>query len=144
MIRVLAVLLGAGLVLSACGSISASQAMTNWVVQSGFIANAKSLTNDAKHSALALRDPSTSDASLRTVCAVLDLETEQANAALPTPDNQATTLLSRALNTLGAGAVECYGASSNVATRARALRSLSNGAADLAEASARVANVIAP
>jgi len=143
-IRVVAVLLGAGLVLSACGSISASQAMTNWATQSGFVANAKSLTTDAKHSALALRDPSTSSASLRTVCAVLDLETEQANAALPTPDSQSTNLLSKALNTLGAGAVECYGASSNVAKRARALRSLSSGAAYLAEAAARVATVRTP
>jgi hypothetical protein len=113
--------------------------MTNWVAQNGFGANDKTLTNDAKHAATALRDPSTSAASLHTVCAVLDLETQQENAALPTPDAQATTLLSKAFDTLGAGATECYGASSDVAKRARALRSLSNGAALLAEASARVA-----
>jgi hypothetical protein len=143
-IRVAAVLLGAGLLLSACGSISASKAMTNWVAQNGYVANVKTLTNDAKHAALALRDPSTSSASLHTVCAVLDLETEQENSALPTPDNQATTLLSKALNTLGAGAVECYGASFDVAKRAKAVRSLSNGVAYLAEASARVASVSMP
>jgi hypothetical protein len=113
--------------------------MTNWATQNGFGANVKSLTNDAKHAAIALRDSSTSAASLHTVCAVLDLETQQENAALPTPDSQATTLLSKAFNTLGAGAVECYGASSNEARRTRALGSLSNGAALLAEASARVA-----
>jgi hypothetical protein len=143
-IRLVAALLGVGLFLSACGSISASQAMSSWVAQSGYVANAKSLANDAKHSALALRDPSTSNASLHTVCAVLDLETEQANAALPTPDSQATNLLSKALNTLGAAAVECYGASSSAAKRARALRSLSSGAGYLAEASARVTTVTTP
>jgi hypothetical protein len=118
--------------------------MTNWATQSGYVANAKTLTSDAKHAALALRDPSTSNASLHTVCAVLDLETEQANSALPTPDNQATTLLSKALNTLGAGAVECYGASTTVAKRTKALRSLSSGARYLAEASARVTTVATP
>jgi hypothetical protein len=143
-IRVVAVLLGAGLLLSACGSVSASKAMTTWVAQSGYVANAKTLTNDAKHAALALRDTSTSSASLRTVCAVLDLETEQANAALPTPDNQSTNLISKALSDLGAGAVECYGASSNVAKRAKALVSLSSGVGYLAEASARVAGVATP
>ena len=118
--------------------------MSNWVAQNGYVANARTLTNDAKHAALALRDPSTSSASLHTVCAVLDLETEQENSALPTPDSQATTLLSNAFTKLGAGAVECYGASFDVAKRARALRSLSSGVAYLAEASARVASVMTP
>lgn len=144
MIRVVALLLAAGLLLSACGSISASKAMANWATQNGYTANVKTLTNDAKHAALALRDPSSSSASLHTVCAVLNLETEQENSALPTPDNQATNLISKALNTLGAGSVECYGASSNVAKRARALRSLSSGVLYLSEASARVASVATP
>jgi hypothetical protein len=118
--------------------------MTNWATQNGYVANTKTLTTDAKHAALALRDPSTSSASLHTVCAVLDLETEQENAALPTPDNQSTNLISKALDDLGAGAVECYGASSNVAKRAKALASLSSGVGYLAEASARVASASTP
>jgi hypothetical protein len=118
--------------------------MTTWAAQNGYTANVKTLTSDAKHAALALRDPSTSNASLHTVCAVLDLETEQENAALPTPDNQATNLISKALNTLGAASVECYGASSNVTKRAKALRSLTSGVSFLAEASARVASVATP
>jgi len=118
--------------------------MTTWATQSGFVANTKSIRSDVKHAATALRDSTSSNALLRTVCAVLDLDTEQANAALPTPDGQATNLMSKAFAALGAGAVECYGASTNVARRAKALLSLSSGAAYLAEASARVASVTTP
>jgi len=118
--------------------------MSTWASQSSYFANTKTLTNDAKHSATALRDVSMSSASLRTVCAVLDLQTEEVNAALPTPDNQATNLLSKALDDLGAGAVQCYGAASNGAKRAKALRNLTSGVGYLAEATARVANVATP
>lgn len=144
MIRVIGVLLVAGLLLGACGSISASKALTAWVVQSGYLSTAKSLTNDAQRSANALKIASTSNVDLHTVCAVLDLETEQANSSLPTPDNQATSLLSRAYTNLGAGASECYGAAAYVAKRAKALHSLTSGVSYLAEASARIASASTP
>jgi len=134
----------AGLLLSACGSISAASAMTSWVTQSGYIANNKQLERDAANAATALEDATSSSAELRTVCAVLDLESEQANSSLPTPDGQATNLLSRAYDTLGAAANECYGARANAASRAKALASLSRGVGGLAEASARITSVTTP
>ncbi len=143
MIRGLGVLLVAGVLLGACGSISASSAMSSWVTQSGYAANNHQLEEDAAHAATALEDADSSSAELRTVCAVLDLESEQANSSLPTPDNQTTNLLGRAYDTLGAAANRCYDAGANAALRTKALASLSRGAADLAEASARIESVTA-
>ena len=45
----------AAVVLSACGSISGASAMTSWVVQSGYVSNAKALARDAAQSANAQR-----------------------------------------------------------------------------------------
>jgi hypothetical protein len=78
---------------------------------------------------------------LHTVCAVLYLETEEANAALPTPDHQTTTLLGKAYNNLGAGANVCYDAANNVTQRDRALAYLTKGVAQLSEASARITSI---
>jgi hypothetical protein len=143
-IKVVGVVLVAGLVLSACGSVSVTAAMSKWVSQSGYVANNHTILNDARHSANALRHAAMTTLDLHTVCAVLYLETEQANSALPTPDRQTTTLLGRAYNNLGAGANVCYDAANNEAKRARALQYLTLGVAELSEASARVASVTAP
>ena len=56
MIRRVATLLAAGLLLCACGSVTPGVAMAGWVKQSGFNANARSLFQDAKNSAKDLRD----------------------------------------------------------------------------------------
>ncbi len=144
MIRALGALLVGGLLLSACGSISSATALTSWVVQSSFLSSAKALVTDAQHSAGQLKSLSSSDADLHTVCGVLLVDTESANASLPTPDGRATTLLSKAYTNLGAGANECYGASSNVSARAKALASMTLGLADLSEASARIASASTP
>lgn len=144
MIRAFAVLLIAGLLLGACGSIDASSAMATWVSQSGYRSTVKSIASDAQHAATALRAASTSSAELHTVCGVLLVDTESANASLPTPDDQVTNLLSTAYTDLGAGANECYGAAQNVASRARALTSLTRGDGALVEASARIASVATP
>jgi hypothetical protein len=143
-IRTLGVLLTAGLLLSACGSISGASAMTSWVVQSGYVSNAKALAKDAAQSANALRSPSTSTAGLHTVCGVMDYDAESLNASLPTPDTQSTNLLAKALNTLGAAANECYDAGSSVSARAKALATDATGVADLAEASARITSAATP
>jgi hypothetical protein len=142
-IRALGALLVGGLLLSACGSISAATALTSWVVQSSYLSSAKTLGSDARHSADVLVNPTTSNADLHTVCGVLLVDTESANASLPTPDGRATTLLSKAYTSLGAGANECYSASSNARARAKALGSLTSGLADLSEASARIASASA-
>lgn len=131
-------LVGAGMVLSACGSISIATAMTKWVNDSAFVANNKTLIGDIDHSASALKNESTSSEDLHTVCGVLYYDTESANASLPTPDAQATKLLSRAYTALGDAANVCYIAAGNPARHAESLRYLSKGLADLAEGSARV------
>jgi hypothetical protein len=140
-IRLLAALLLAGLLLSACGSISATKAMTKWVSESSYVSNNHTLLNDARHSDNALHDAAMTNLDLHTVCAVLYLETEEANAALPTPDHQTTTLLGKAYNNLGAGANVCYDAANNVTQRDRALAYLTKGVAQLSEASARITSI---
>jgi hypothetical protein len=115
--------------------------MAKWASQSSYVANNHTLLNDARHSASALRNASMTNLDLHTVCAVLYLESEEANAALPTPDQQTTTILGKAYNNLGAGANVCYDAANNTAQRTRALRYLTAGVADLSEASARIASI---
>lgn len=144
MIKQLSVLLVAGVLLAACGSISVSSAMVSWTTQSNYATNAKVLYVDAQHSANALRKPSISKAALHTVCGVLLVDSEAANSSLPSPDAQATKLLSGAYNDLGVGANQCYGAQSDLSSRSKALASLAKGAALLAEASARIAAASLP
>ncbi|MHB1208301.1 MAG: hypothetical protein ACYC1I_01175 [Acidimicrobiales bacterium] len=138
MIRRIGLLVIAGALLSACGTVSAVSAMRTWVDQSNFHTSMKTLTIDVRHSASALRDVTTSSASLHTVCAVLLVDTESANASLPTPDNQSTNLLSKAYTNLGAGANQCYKAGADPALRAAAIASLAKGLSVLAEATVRV------
>ncbi len=139
MIRRLLVVALAGLVLGACGTISTSTAMLNWVSQSGYHSTAAGILVDAEHAANALRQPAVTVPQLHTVCGVLLYELGQANASLPTPDDQASTLLSNAYDQLGAGANQCYRNE-----RVSALVSLARGAASLSEASARIASVSLP
>lgn len=138
MSRRLAALLVAGLLLSACGSQSAVSAMRSWVTQSDFRTSTVTLSTDAHHAALALREPRSAPNELHTVCAVLLMNSEQANASLLTPDKQANNLASTAYTDLGAGANECYRAGSSALVRARALTLISRGMAALSEASVRI------
>ena len=69
----------------------------------------------------------------------MNLEALQANASLPAPDAQATSLLSSAYNAFGAGANQCYNARSSAPARAMAIASLERAVAALSEASARIA-----
>jgi hypothetical protein len=137
-IRRLTALLLAGLIFSACGTESTVTAMRTWVTQSSFRSSLAVLSSDAHNSAKALEIPSMSSANLHTVCGVLLVDTESANASLPTPDSQSTTLLSSAYTNLGAAANECYNAAGSPAKRARALLSTSKGLAALSEAAARI------
>jgi hypothetical protein len=128
----------AGLMLAACGSISPATAMKSWVTQSSYVANNDTVRTDAVNSAGALNETNTSSAALHTVCAVLLVDSEAANSALPSPDNQTTSLLSSAYNDLGAGANDCYKANSNEVIRHDAIEWLVKGTGLLAEASARI------
>jgi hypothetical protein len=138
-IRRVATLLAAGLLLSACGSVTPGVAMAGWVKQSGFNANARSLFQDAKNSAKDLRDLKLSSNDLRTLCSVLFVDDGSMQSSLPTPDRQATSLLNHAYKDFATAASECYRAITTPADRAKALTSLSSGAALFSEARARVA-----
>ena len=140
MIRHVGVLLAAGLTLAACGAtVSSASALRDWVSQSGYHNTSLAIVADARHAVRALENPSTSPKMLHLVCGVLLYDTESANASLPTPDQQATTLLSRAYTDLGAGAHQCYDAGADHARRSAALGSLRAGGAAIAEATARIA-----
>jgi hypothetical protein len=137
-IRTTAILLAGGLLLSACGTQSMSTAMKSWTSESSYAANNKTLINDARHSATALRIPTESSNDLHTVCGVMLLESQQANGALTTPDHLVNKLLSNAYGDLGAGAHVCYAAGADSAKRTKALNYLSKGVGLLAEASAQI------
>lgn len=138
MIRAVAALLVAGLLLSACGTQSEVKAMSGWINQSEFHQNMTTLITDVHHSASALEKSSSSSHVLHLVCAVLVTDTESANAALPAPDRQSTSLLSRAYTDIGGGANTCYGAGTNTALRKKALGYLKKGLGELTEAILRV------
>ena len=144
MIRWLAALLSAGLLLGACGSISAGQATSSWAHQSNFFVNSKTLLADVGHAATALAEPSSSNVALHTICAVLFTDDGHAEQALPTPDVQATTLLNRAYADFANGANRCYEARQNPGARARARVLLVQGVATFSEATARVSTAMSP
>jgi hypothetical protein len=131
-------LLVAGLLLSACGTMSLASATRSWVRQSQFRQNLPTLTRDVRTSASELRLSTASANDLHTVCAVLDVDSEAANSSLPTPDSQATALLSQAYDDFGAGATKCFDAYSNPSARKAALTWLRLGMAALSEATVRV------
>ncbi len=133
--RLLALVVG-GLSLGACGSVNATSALSQWSHQSNFEQSMSILLTDARHAASALRTSASAN-ELHTVCAVLLVDVQSANAALPTPDAQTSHLLSRAYTDLGAGANRCYVATSS-SLRVRALADLSRGAGEIVEARARV------
>lgn len=139
MIRRVATLLAAGVLLCACGSITPAKAMSGWVKQSGFNANARSLFHDAKNSATDLRNLSLTSNDLHTLCNVLFVDDGSMQSSLPTPDSQATTLLNRAYRDFATAAVECYSAIAVPGDRAKAIATLTSGAAVFSEARARVA-----
>ena len=134
-----------GLALAACGgSLSGAAAVASWAKDANFTANTRTLLDDARHAVTALADPSSTANDLHTVCGVLQTDDEAAYNSLPTPDAAATRLLNRAYNQLGTGASHCYDAGASVSARARALREVTSGSADLAEGAARVASALVP
>jgi hypothetical protein len=137
-IRRVAALLAAGVLLCACGTVSASTAMSGWVKQSGFTSNARTLFSDAKNSAKDLHNLSLTSNDLRTLCSVLFVDDASMQSSLPTPDSQATNLLGKAYKDFATAASECYKAISIPGDRAKALATLSDGAALFSEARARV------
>lgn len=144
MIKRVVAFLCVGLVLAACGTITPAKAMQSWVTQSNFETNVKLVLSDARHSVTALTDPSTGANDLHTVCAVLYLQDQELNASLPTPDDQASSLLARAYGDVGAGANECYEVRASQSVRARAVANIQKGVAFLSEGTARIASETQP
>ena len=109
--------LGALLVCGTCWRhaerMSTGAALRTWVTQSNYSARLSTLRADARHSPTALEDASTTANELHTVCAVLHYDAEQANASLPTPDDQATKLLSTGLRAVRQRRVVCWSAGSS-------------------------------
>ena len=138
--RLLALAL-AGLLFAGCGTTNATTAVKNWATSSNVVANSATLLLDARHAATTLRVTSSSSVTLHTVCGVLLLQIQQANSSLPTPDAQLTTLLSQTYTSWGQAANECYAAGASRARRQRAVASLTQGAATLSEALARLASI---
>ena len=137
--RRLVVTLGlAGVVLAACGTTTLASATGTWVRQSDFPGAVSSLHGDVRRATAALERPESTAQDLHTVCGVLEFELEEANASLPTPDDQSTTLLAAAYGELGVGASHCYHAAGDVPVRDEALAALSRGTAELAEGVIRV------
>jgi hypothetical protein len=132
-----AALLCAGLILAGCGSIKASVAMANWVLQSNFKNAVGTFASDSATVATSLRNPQATKADLHTVCAVLYLDAQQANSSLPTPDDQATQLLGKAYNYFSSAANSCYDAQ-RLAARPAVLATLAKAVATMSEATARV------
>ena len=69
---------------------------------------------------------------------MLDVDTDNANSFLPTPDKVASSLLNKAYGNLGAGATICYGAGTSASKRTRRSLYLSKGVGQLNEAYARI------
>ena len=127
--------------LASCGTESPGVALKKWAAQSSFRSNSAALRLDASHAAQSLRAPSSSAATLHTVCGVLYFDTESANAALPSPDAQLNAVLAHAYNQLGDGASLCYHAASSWSRRTVALKYLVAGVGGLAEGLVRAAAV---
>jgi hypothetical protein len=134
----------AGLLLCACGTVSEAKAMTGWVAHSSFKANATSLFSDVKTSAKDLHNVHLSSNDFHTVCQVLYSDDGAMQAALPTPDAQATKLLNKAYQEFAMAAHQCYNAQSSSVARAKALATLARGAAVFSEARARVVTASLP
>ncbi len=141
MIKRIAALLLCGVVLSGCGTITLNAAMSNWVKQSNFSENLKTVVHDAKVTIKDLGDPALGVNDLHTVCGVFLTDVESANASLPTPDTQSSNLLSSAYTDLGGAANQCYKAGVNPALRAQAASLLTKGLATLSAATVRISVV---
>ena len=123
---------------SACGTVSASVALKKWAASANVVRNDAQLATDARHALTVLHDARSTTGQLRTVCAILDYESLQAYASLPTPDDQTTQLLNTAYTQLGDGANECYAAASSTLKRTRAVSYLLQAGAAFSEAQARM------
>ena len=119
---------------------TAAQQMTSWVKGTSYGATQRTLVADAKKAAVVLSTGT--PAEIHTVCGVFLVDVEQANGVLPTPDQQATDLLSTSYTALGGAAHNCFDAPGSPAKRASFAVNKSKGLAALSEATGRIEAVL--
>ncbi len=136
--KLIGVLALSALLLAGCGTISAQLATKNWLDQSNFTANTHRLANDAHLVRQQLLTGTSTSAQLHTVCAVLLLDSEAANSALPSPDRQANALLANSYQSMGDAANTCYNAGANTLKRTRAVHFLHRAVTLLTESQIRL------
>jgi len=94
--------------MSACGAPTntTSQRVSSWVSSSGLTGDINQIKTDAANVAKVegLGNPG----AIRTNCAVLDLDTENANQNLPAPDQQLTDDLTNAYTAEIQAAQDCF------------------------------------
>jgi hypothetical protein len=111
-----ALLLALGIVLGACSNQSTTaQRVTSWVGSTGLDADIAQIRTDAANVAKIEKIPG-SPGAIRTNCAVLDLDTENANQNLPSPDQALTTDLTNAYVAEIQAAQDCYHGAGKSAT----------------------------
>ena len=119
---------------------TAAQQMTSWVKGTSYGATQRTLIADAKKATAVLSTGSS--AEIHTVCGVFLVDVEQANGVLPTPDQQATDLLSTSYTALGSAAHDCFDAPGSPSKRASFTVDKSKGLAALSEATGRIEAVL--
>jgi hypothetical protein len=136
----LAALLAGGLSMAGCAQDAQgtpAQQLEHWVSGTGFQGSTTQVRADVA-SATRVVATATDPAVVHTVCGVLLVDVEQANANLPTPDLQATSLLGSAYESLGAAAHDCYDVVGSPAKRAAFATARLAGLTSLAEACQRI------
>jgi hypothetical protein len=101
------VVVASGLALGACSEQSTTaQRVTSWVSSTALDADIAQIRTDAAN--VAKVEKIGSPAAIRTNCAVLDLDTENANQNLPSPDQGLTSDLTDAYTAEIQAAQDCY------------------------------------
>jgi hypothetical protein len=133
---------GVSVVLASCGSTSSTtaQRVTSWSSSSGLTADISQIRADAAN--VAKVESIGNPGAIRTNCAVLDLDTENANQNLPSPDQQLTMELSDAYAAEIQAAQDCFhGAGKSKTLISRGKIAQSAAYADINQAMALVAQL---
>ena len=129
----------AGVVLSACSAGNTTSAkVSNWIGATGLSSDVSQIQTDAANVAKVESLHSVAGA-IRANCAVLDIDTENANQNLPAPDAELTQELTDAYDAEIQAAQDCYhgaGKSQSLIDRGKVAQIAAN--ADLSQALALV------